>query len=240
MLAEPRAVLWDFDGTLVDTEPLWMSTEQQMLGEHGLSFSPEKMEAMRGQSAWITARMLAEACGLPGAQQHFYDDLHARIAQHILSNDLPWLPGARELMAELDALGIACAIVTASNRQVIDAAFQRLPSNVELIVTSDDVTHTKPHPEPYLTAAQRLGVDPGHTVALEDSVPGTASALAAGSVVYAVPAEAILAPHPRMRIVEGGLEGTTWADLVETWHRHRHHPHQPHPEHRPDDREDRA
>lgn len=221
MLAEPLAVLWDFDGTLVDTEPLWSSTEQEMLAERGLSFSPETLESMRGQSAWITARMLAEAFGEPGNERAHYDELHRRIAQHILDHDLPFLPGARELMAELDSAGVPCAIVTASNRQIIDAAAQRLPGNVELIVTSDDVTHTKPHPEPYLTAARRLGVDPAHTVALEDSVPGTLSALAAGAVVYAVPAQVELAPHPRMRIVGGGLNGSTWADLAGTWHEYK-------------------
>lgn len=220
MRAEPAAVLWDFDGTLIDTEPLWSGTQQDIMAERGLAFTPEQLEAMHGQSAWLGAEMIAAHFGEPGRVREIYDDIHARIAGHIRANDLPWLPGAQRLLAELDANEVPCAIVTASNQQIIDAAVERLPGNVRFIVTSDDVLHTKPHPEPYLTAAARLGIDPSDAIVLEDSVPGTSSGLAAGAVVYAVPTLAHLQPQPRMTISSTGLRETTWAELCEVWREH--------------------
>ena len=217
MQAEPLAVLWDFDGTLVDTEPLWAATEQAMMAERGLAFTDEEMAAMHGQSAWLSAERIASAFGEPERSADIYADLHDRIAGHIRDHDLPWLPGARKLMAELAAADVPCAIVTASNQQILDAALSRLPRNVLFVVTADDVNNTKPHPEPYLTALDRLGLNPGDVIVLEDSVPGTSSGLAAGCVVYAVPTLASLAPHPRLHLSQTGLTATTWTELSQVW-----------------------
>ncbi|CAL8969879.1 hypothetical protein BCR15_03200 [Tessaracoccus lapidicaptus] len=217
MPAEPRAVLWDFDGTLVDTEPLWAATERVMLAEYGVEWGEDEMLACHGQHALLTAQMMADDMGIPDRAAEVWRELHERIAGHIRSNDLPWLPGARELMAELDDAGVPCAIVTASDRIILDAARERLPRNLEVIVTVDEVSRAKPHPEGYLTAARRLGVDPRDAVALEDSVPGTTAALAAGAVVYAVPTMVSLDPHPRMHVSATGLSATSWADLTAIW-----------------------
>lgn len=217
MRGEPSAVLWDFDGTLVDTEPLWAATEREILADHGVEWGEDRMLACHGQHAIITAQLMAADMGIPERASEVWRELHERIAGHIRAQDLPWLPGARELMAELADAGVPCAIVTASDRIILDAARERLPGNVEVIVTVDEVSRAKPHPEGYLTAAARLGVDPRHAVALEDSVPGSTAALAAGAVVYAVPSMVQLPPHPRMHVSATGLARTTWGELRGVW-----------------------
>ena len=217
MQAEPKAVLWDFDGTLVDTEPLWAATEREMLAGYGVEWGEDMMLACHGQHAMITAQMMADDMGIPGEAAAVWQELHERIAAHIRAHDLPWMAGARELMAELADAGVPCAIVTASDRIILEAARERLPGNVEVIVTVDEVSRAKPHPEGYLTAASRLGVAAEDAVALEDSVPGTTAALAAGAVVYAVPSMVDLPPHPRMHVSSRGLTTTTWPELAGVW-----------------------
>jgi HAD superfamily hydrolase (TIGR01509 family) len=164
---------------------------------------------------------MAELFGEGTSVQEVFDEVHARMVAR-LTAELPWMPGARELMEDLDRHGVPCAIVTASFSIIMDAVRTRLPHNVRYIVTSDLVANAKPHPEPYQTAADLLRVDPRDTVALEDSIPGATSALAAGSVVVAVAPEVTHAPHPRLRAAEG-LEGLTWADLAQTWRELKEH-----------------
>lgn len=217
MRAEPTAVLWDFDGTLVDTEPLWAATEVEILARHGVTWSAEKMTSCHGQHALVTAQMMADDMGIPERGRDVWLELHERIAGHIRDNGLPWLPGAQALMAELAEAGVPCAIVTASDSMIIEAAREHLPSNVQVIVTVDQVTNAKPDPEAYLLAARRLGIDAADAVALEDSVPGSAAALAAGAVVYAVPTMVELPPHPRMYVSPTGLRTTTWGELAGLW-----------------------
>ncbi|GAA4902474.1 HAD family phosphatase [Tessaracoccus lubricantis] len=214
MLAEPKAVLWDFDGTLVNTEPVWQEVERRMLAEHGVTFTTEQWESMTGQDARLSAAMIAEAIGSDDVDG-LLERLHEGVAEHLRSRDLPYLPGSRELLLELESRGVPCAIVTASSGYILDAARDRLPRHVSFIVTSDDVTRTKPHPEGYLLAMERLGVTPADVVILEDSVPGTMSGLASGAVVYAVPSVP-LEPHRRMHIGVG-LDGIGWDELAKVW-----------------------
>lgn len=217
MQAEPKAVLWDFDGTMVDTEPLWTAVELEMLAKRGLTLTQEVLDSMHGQSAWITSQMLADAMGEPDATARIYQELHDQLCDAVYGGDLPWLPGAQRLMAELNEQGIPCAVVTASNRQIIEAAKSRLPENVKLIVTSDDVANTKPHPEPYLMAARELGVDPHEVLILEDSLPGVTAGLATGAIVYAVNHHVPHAQHPRLVVSSTGLANTTWNELADVW-----------------------
>lgn len=212
-----KAVIWDFDGTFVDTEPIWASTEIEMVGEHGVVWKHEELALKVGQHVSITARDMAEAVGHPEWAEWFFDALHERIATTIRENDLPYLPGVRDLLDELHAAGIRCAVVTASAGRILDAARDRMPSSIDFILTADEVEHTKPHPEPYLRAFERLGVRPEEAMILEDSVPGTTSALDAGGYVLAVPQKAEVRPHPRMRIRDGGLSGIGLAELTQIW-----------------------
>lgn len=217
MPGELKAVLLDYDGTLVDTEPVWCLVEQEMMRERGDAFTPEEHAAMRGQSAWLTIEAMRRAFDASVTPQQIHDELHARVADYIRSHDPPFLPGARELLTELDEKNVPCAIVTASNRLVIDASVDRLPSNVSFIITSDDVTELKPHPEGYLSAMSLLGVTPGEVVILEDSMPGVTAALATGAVVLGMLPNLPLPPDPRLHVTPDGLNGVTFDYLRDVW-----------------------
>lgn len=214
MPAEPKAVLWDFDGTLVDTEPVWKSCERAILADHGFPHLAEEWETPIGISARVSAGMLAEAVGSDDAEA-LLADLHDRVAGFLRRGQLPYLPGARELLTELGQRGTPAAIVTASSGFIVDAARDRLPEHISFVITSDDVQQTKPHPEAYQLAMARLGVGPDEVVVLEDSAAGAQSALSAGAVVYAVPS-APIEPHPRLHIGDT-LVGVTWQRLTQVW-----------------------
>lgn len=213
-MTQLRAVIWDYDGTLVDTEPVWAGTEQAMMLDFGVVWTDEHMLSKIGQHADISARQMAEDAGQPERVDWFFTELHERVARTVASAPLPYLPGVEPLIEELAAAGIRCAIVTASNGQIIDAARSRLPEVFEFIVTSDDVTHPKPHPEAYEQAFARLGVAPEEALVLEDSVPGVTAALAAGGLVLGVPRDAQLDDHPRLEVSPDALATTDLARLA--------------------------
>ena len=218
MLAKPKAVLWDFDGTLVDTEPIWAELEAEMLAEHGVVWDDEMMRSVIGQNAEMTTRQMAVSIGQPDRHQDIHRELHDRIVGRLLRDGLPFLPGTLDLIEAAEADGVSAAVVTASNGFIMNATRELLPPSIQFVISADDVVNTKPHPEAYLTAMARLGVAPEETIVLEDSVPGATSALAAGAFVYAVPALAQLDPHPRMVVSETALRETTWPELLQIWH----------------------
>ena len=221
MLVDPAAVLWDFDGTLVDSEPVWAQIEAEMLTGYGVVWGPEEMRSKIGQHAEVTTAQMAEAIGRPELQAELHHELHERVADRLTRDGLPWLPGALELLDEVTAAGIRSVVVTASTGLVMDAAARLLPEALEFVITADDVSRTKPDPECYELAMARLGVTADEVIILEDSVPGTAAGLASGAFVYAVPALAILEPHPRLHVAQGGLTGTTLAELTGLWRQYR-------------------
>lgn len=212
----PGAVLWDFDGTMVDSEPVWAAVQNEMLAGFGLRWDEERMLSLVGESARFCAELMASDIGRPDDVDHLLDVMEAHVGERVAA-DPPWLPGAQELLAEIAAHGVPNAVVTASSARIMGALAHHLPPGLEFVVTGDDVTRVKPDPEAYLLAMRRLDVPPAETLVLEDSVPGTAAALAAGAVVYAVPARVELEPHPRLRVSRTGLAHTTWDELVSFW-----------------------
>jgi HAD superfamily hydrolase (TIGR01509 family) len=183
----PAAVLFDLDGTLIDTEPYWMAQEQALAAAFGGRWSKEQAVACVGNPLPVTAHRLQAEAGvrLPVEQivERLLDEVVAKVRA-----DVPWQPGARELLSVLTADGTPTALVTMSYRRLADAALADLPAaTFATVVTGDEVGQGKPHPEPYLTAATRLGVDPARCVVVEDSPNGIRSGLAAGAAVVAVP-----------------------------------------------------
>ncbi|WP_284294493.1 HAD family hydrolase [Luteimicrobium album] len=191
----PAAVLWDLDGTLVNTEPYWMTAETELVAEHGLTWTYQDGLTLVGRPLLEAAGMIA-AHGVPLAPEQIVERLVGRLVEH-LHDAVPWQPGARELLAALREAGIPCALVTMSYRVLAEAIVEASPAGTfEVVVCGDEVTHGKPHPEPYLRAAEQLGVDPAACVAVEDSRPGIASALASGARTVGVQVVVPVEPAP--------------------------------------------
>lgn len=180
------AVLWDMDGTLVDTEPHWMAAQRQLAHESGIDWSDADNLTVVGKSMEIVARTL-QGRGVdqpvPTIIELLVDHVVEAISAHI-----PWLPGAERLLADLARAGVPCALVTMAHSPVPHLVAAAAPLNaLTAVVAGDDVSEGKPHPEPYLQAAARLNVDVARCVAIEDSPSGTLSAESAGMPVVVVP-----------------------------------------------------
>ncbi|HEV7622879.1 MAG TPA: HAD family phosphatase [Amnibacterium sp.] len=182
----PAAVLWDMDGTLVDTEPDWMAAETALLARFGRAWTHEQAITLVGSGLEDAARVLQDngaELDVPEIIDMMTDHVVGRLRERV-----PWRPGALELLAEVRDAGVPTALVTMSIRRMADAVAAAIPFPAfDLVVSGSDVAHQKPHPDPYHRAAAGLGVDITATVAIEDSAPGVASAVAAGAAVIGVP-----------------------------------------------------
>jgi len=183
----PAAVLWDMDGTLVDTEPYWIAEERSLVEQHGGVWTDEHAYQLVGNDLMVSAEYILAHSPILLTPVEVVNELLsgvvARVAEHV-----PWRPGARELLASLVAQGVPCALVTMSWESLATAVVKNLPrGSFAAVITGDVVSHGKPHPEPYLAAARLLGADLGACIAIEDSPPGVASAVAAGIPTIAVP-----------------------------------------------------
>ena len=198
----PAAVLFDMDGLLIDTEPLWFAVESEILAELGARWRSDDHAHLVGSSLPAASAFIAERAGHAISAEEVARQLLLRMAKRL--HDAPPLqPGVVSLIEQLDAAGIPRALVSSSFRVLVDAVLDAIaPLSFELVVAGDDVTNYKPHPEPYLAAAARLGVEPADCIALEDSPNGAASASAAGCMVVAVPSVTPIEPAPRRVVVE--------------------------------------
>lgn len=195
--ALPRAVLWDMDGTLVDTEPCWIETEFALAERHGGTWSHEHALALVGNDLLASGRYIREHMGIDRTPEQIVEELLDGVVQRV-RRQVPWRPGAVELLTRLTGAGVPCALVTMSYQRFVDPILAALPEGVfTVVVTGDSVANGKPHPEPYLAAAARLGVDPADCLAIEDSDTGTRSAVAAGCEVLVVPNHVTVAPGER-------------------------------------------
>lgn len=179
----PAAVLWDMDGTLIDSEPYWIAAETELVEAHGGVWGFEDGLAVIGTPMAVTAAALRSR-GVDLPDDVIHDFLNERVAASVAAR-MPWQAGAQELLAALVAAGVPLALVT-SSFAVLAEPFARAAGVFDVVVSGDEVRHPKPHPEPYVTAAERLGVDITRCVAIEDSPSGLASAGASGARVLAV------------------------------------------------------
>jgi len=209
----PHAVLWDMDGTLVDTEPAWIAAEFALAEVHGGSWSEEHALSLVGNDLMTSARYIREHMGIDLPHEQIVDELLAQVVDAV-RREVPWRPGARELLLGHVERGIPAALVTMSYRRFAQAVIDALPEDTfAAIVVGDEVDNGKPHPEPYLAAAALLGTDPAHCLAIEDSATGAASAEAAGCTVLVVPNHVEVPTSPR-RVFRPDLAGLEVAELT--------------------------
>jgi HAD superfamily hydrolase (TIGR01509 family) len=215
---EPRlhAVLWDMDGTLVDTEPYWIEAETELVESFGGTWSYELGRTLVGNALPSSAAVLQQA-GVELPVRDIIDRLITAVIERV-RHRIPWRPGARELLAELREAGIPTALVTMSEKALAEEVVAALPpDSFRLLVTGDMVVHGKPHPEPYQRAFDALSAElpelrKDRAVALEDSVPGATSAQAAGLVTVAIP-HVVPVPAAAGRILWSTLAHKGIADL---------------------------
>jgi HAD superfamily hydrolase (TIGR01509 family) len=208
----PDAVLWDMDGTLVDTEPYWIETEFALVEKHGGTWSTEHALNLVGNDLIESGRYIREHSGIDVEPADIVEELLDGVVARV-EKRVPWRPGAVELLVDLRANGVRCALVTMSYRRFVAPILAGLPADTfEVVVTGDAVTQGKPHPEPYQKAAAVLGIPPGRTLAIEDSNTGARSAESAGCTVLVVPNHVPVLPGDR-RIFVSSLEGLTHSAL---------------------------
>jgi HAD superfamily hydrolase (TIGR01509 family) len=186
------AVLWDLDGTLVDTERYWMKGESALAARYPGNWTHQDGLALVGLSLYESTRIMQERMQITDLTVEEIIDELTRVVMAELEQEVPWRPGALELVKELHLQGVRQVIVTMSMRRMALVVQQAVHDQTGLpvfdfVVAGDDVVNGKPHPEAYLTAVERLGVSPHECVAFEDSINGLTSAEAAGTRAVGVP-----------------------------------------------------
>lgn len=209
----PAAVLWDFDGTLVDSEGVWDRIQHRLAAELG-GVLPEGFHlATTGGTVRHTASMLADACGTDRPVDWIERELWARAKAELARGPVRWMPGVEPIVRELAAAGVPQGVVSSGHRHYLDVTLRRFaPSPFAVEIAGDEVDRPKPDPEPYLRAAAALGVDPAACLVLEDSAPGVAAGLAAGCTVVAVPTVGRVEAVPGV-VVAPSLDGLGAAGL---------------------------
>ena len=202
-----RGVIFDMDGVLTDSEPAFYAAVNDILARYGKHIGEDEYRQFIGQSTEQMWTQVIALKGIPETLEEIVEDYEAPLMVR-LREPRPPLPGARELLAELRARGVPVALCTASFMRWVEAilASADVLHTFDALSTADMVERTKPHPDPYLMAAQKLGLPPAECIAIEDSKNGVASAMAAGTYVLQLRATSSSAdPQPGVRAVLGSL-----------------------------------
>jgi HAD superfamily hydrolase (TIGR01509 family) len=219
-VSQLRAVLWDMDGTLVDSEKIWTVALVELMARLGSALTAEIRVALIGSNMRRSTLILLAHAGIEPTPEAIADVerwLDERM-QVLFREDLPWRPGARDALRSVRSSGVRTALVTSTERGLTEIALDSIGREFfDVTICGDEVGgQNKPHPRPYLMAAELLGVDPVHCVAVEDSVTGVAAAQAAGCTVLVVPAEAPVPPGERLILRESlvGVDAELLASLL--------------------------
>ena len=196
------AVLFDMDGVLVDSEPIWYDVETALVERMGGTWGREhQLKCIGGTVDWF-CRYVIELTGSERTPEDVEAEVTSLMAARI-TEALTVHAGALELVDAVRVRGARTALVTSSYRALVDPALVWLGAErFDAVVTGDEVSRGKPDPEPYLTACRQLGVAPHEAVVIEDAPTGIAAAEAAGCAVVAVPSVSLIEPGPGRRVVE--------------------------------------
>ena len=187
---QPRAVVFDLDGLMFNTEELYQEVGTELLRRRGYVFTQELLDQMMGRPSQIALQMMIDTHTLKSTVEELLAETD-EIFPEILRTRLAPMPGLVELLAALEQKAVPKGIATSSRRSFVERVLGTFGYQPRFspILTSEDITHGKPHPEIYLKAAERLNVTPGEMVVLEDSQNGCRAAVAAGAITIAVPGE---------------------------------------------------
>ncbi len=202
----PAAVLFDMDGLLVETEELWYLAETELMTGLGAGWGPEHQATLVGGPLEFAVSYMVEHAGGTHDHDEVLRDLLTAMERILRTEPVHWRPGARALLESLEEAEVPCALVSASWRNLVDAVTDAVLHEVghgvfATTVAGDELPRTKPFPDPYLLAAERIGVDIRQCVVLEDSHTGTAAGVAAGALVVAVPSLVDIEPADGVRVV---------------------------------------
>ena len=207
-----QAVLFDMDGTLLDSEKIWDVALDDLASWLGGELSLTARQRMVGSSLARSVAILHSDLGIEADPESSGAFLTERTAE-LFRTDLVWKPGARELLDEVHAAGVPAALVTSTHRRLTEIALDTMGRHYfAAVVCGDEVRRPKPHPDPYLRAVELITAEPRCSVAIEDSPLGIAAAEAAGCVVLAVPSEVEI-ETAATRTIRASLDGMSVADL---------------------------
>ena len=207
----PQGIFFDMDGLLVDTEPYWLQTERELMAEFGVHWRSEDQLFCLGGPMEKVGRYMSDLAESKQSPEWFASELIDRMAEKFTL--ISPMPGISQLLSEISKNHIPAALVSASPRRLVDAVLASIPNHpFALSISADDVVRGKPHPDPYLKAAELLNVKIEHSIILEDSPTGVTAARASGAWVVAVPHIAPIAPAERSVVIET-LAGASVASL---------------------------
>ena len=215
-LAGPKAVLWDMDGTLVDTEPYWIAAETPLVARFGGTWTHEDALGLVGNDLFASARILQKA-GVEMPEEEIVEYLTDAVIEQIRVKGVPFRPGAQALLRSLRSAGVKTAIVTMSQHRLAERVARMIEFDAfDAILGGDDVERPKPFPDPYLAGAEALGVSIDDCVAIEDSPTGLTSAVASGAVSLGVPNLVSLEGNGA-HAIWNTLVGRTADDIAHLW-----------------------
>ncbi|QWW18727.1 HAD family phosphatase [Schaalia sp. 19OD2882] len=213
----PAAVLLDLDGTCVDSEPIWEHVERTYVEAHGAVLTAEHRRRVIGAPMWLTTQVIGEATGVPQDPAVLEPLLVAGVAARYREVGVPWIPGVARLIRWMHDEGVPVALVTASNREVVDVVLADAPGGgFDAVVSGSDRVSPKPAPDPYLLGAERAKADISQCLVIEDSETGIEGAMASGARVLGIPRFVDIAPRPglnRLRDIRD-LDAPTLARMM--------------------------